>query len=187
MRLAVYLFFPKLYKPIHLNQATNIEPEQKESYLLLARFLRGMFAYTPVAIFSSDNSLLAARTYGRDIYDLIETTKTVANKLLLDERLDHEQIYQSRRETFIREIFIGKDGSFPDYLEGLASLRIQAIRLAEGLELRQSHPELGLHTFQNVSTAIMVLKDLDAFFLEIFHDYRIQRFPDGNRNSIRGS
>lgn len=159
--------------------------EETGPYKKLSRFLKSSHALSVPSVFSSDNSLLSCYTYGVDIYDLIQTTKKVADHLLLDERLDHDLILNSRQISWIKPLFIGKDGSFPDVGKSLGDLRYHSLRLAEGLELRQRNPELGIHTFKNLATASMVLQDLDAFFTEIFHEYR-KRGDENTATNRRG-
>lgn len=167
----LFSHFPQLAEKPEPSELT-VEQEIDENHMDLARFLRSSKSFVTPSIFSSDNSLLSCYTYGVDIYDLIQTTKKVADHLLLDERLDHDLILNSRQISWIKPLFIGKDGSFPDVGKSLGDLRYHSLRLAEGLELRQRNPELGIHTFKNLATASMVLQDLDAFFTEIFHEYR---------------
>lgn len=146
----------------------------------LSKFLKSSYSLSTPSVFSSDNSLLSCFTYGDDIYDLIRYTKEVADRLLLDENIKHDQLLDLRRITMVRSLFIGRDGSFPDVQEMLTELRKHTLRLSEGLELRTRNPELGVYTFKNLPTATMVFEDLDAFYRELYYEYRLQRTNTGN-------
>ena len=148
------------------------EEKENDSFKDLSWFLKSSHSVSFPSVFSSDNNLLSCYTYGDDIYDLIETVKQVADLLLLDKKMSHELIYSKRKLTFIRLLFIGKDGSFPDVTETLTELRLHSLRLSEALELRSKNTNLGIHTFKNIATATQVFNDLDTFYTEIFHGYR---------------
>lgn len=167
MKIMVWWLLDKPPKPESLT-----EKEVSNPFRDLSEFLKSSYSLSFPSVFSSDNNLLTCYTYGDDIYDLIATTKQVSDLLLLDEKMQHELIFSKRKPTFIRLLFIGKDGSFPDVTETLTELRQHALRLAEGLELRTRHSDLGIHTFKNIATATQVFNDLDAFYTEIFHGDR---------------
>lgn len=160
--------------------------EEAGPYKRLSRFLKSSHALSVPSVFSSDNSLLSCTTYGDDIYDLIRHTKNVTDLLLLDEKIDHDQVFNERKISFVRSIFIARDGSFPDVQKTLLELRRHTLRLSEGLELRHRNRDVGIHTVRNLATATRVFTDLDAFYMEVFHEYRLQCTISGDAANRRG-
>lgn len=160
--------------------------EETGPYKKLSSFLKSSHALSVPLVFSSDNSLLSCTTYGDDIYDLIQHTKNVSDLLLLDEKIDHDNVLNERKISFVRSIFIARDGSFPDVQKTLLELRRHTLRLSEGLELRNRNRDLGIHTVRNLATATRVFMDLDAFYMEVFHEYRLQCTTSGDAANRRG-
>lgn len=164
----------------------NYYMENTSPYLELSKFLRSSHAFATPNIFSSDNSQLCCYLYGVDIYDLIKIVKVCADSLLLDEKINFDTILAIRKADFIRQIFIGRAGDFPDIEKTLLELRRHALRLTEGLELRNRNIDLGVHTLQNLAAATFVFKDIEAFYSELYHEYRIQCGRSGSTDN-RGS
>ena len=163
------------------------EPQVKEeifsSYLPIARFLRSASALRHADPFSSNNAHMAAYIYGSNIHDHLDYIDHVADHLLLDRAIDWKPYNERRQLTYIRSSFIDRSGTFSDPEEVFKRFRKEAIRLVEGFELRNKHPGLGLHTYQNSLIARNVIRDIDLFCKEIYHEYR-ERFGSADPDTF---
>ena len=142
-----------------------------ETFKDLTGFLKSSMGGLKASVFSSNNSLKSCYTYG-DIHDNIQLTKETLEALMLDHKFDFEVWQQKRTAVILRTIFISRSGEFPDVEETLQQLRWLTLRLAEGYELRKRNLDLGMYVYQNLYAAEYILKDLDSFFMELFHEYR---------------
>lgn len=172
-------------------------PEQKEKdskveetqtlssdFNSLRSFLTSVDAIKNPNVFSSENSLKAVYSYG-DIYDNIRTVKLALEGLMMDNRLDFDNITKSRDITFLRNVFISKEGDFPDVMETVSALKKETIKLIDGYVLRKQCVHLGIYTLYNLPTVEFILLDLDSFFSELFDDYR-NNYSRHNTVDVRG-
>lgn len=172
MRMLWELFFKEEKEPEEV-----FEPGDEVvlgNFQELRKFLKSSMALATPSVYSSNNSLLSCYSYG-DIYALIQVTNETLEALMLDRKFDFEPWNQKRSPMFIRSIFVTSDGEFPDVAKTLQELRWATLRLAEGYELRRQHLDLGMYVYQNTFTAEFLLNDLDSFFTEIFHEYRVSK------------
>lgn len=183
MRMAWDLLLPEKPKPEPPPVTT--ESETINSYQNLIRFLKSSMALSRPAVFSSNNSLLSCYSYG-DIYDFIRITQETLEALMLDQSYDFESWVQKRTPTLIRSIFVTSNGEFPDVEKTLQELRWVTLRLAEGYEMRKQHLDLGMYVYQNLYAADFLLKDLDSFFTELFHEYRDTKLRQETTDLRRG-
>ena len=162
LRIA-WLLFISLFKK---------EKNQSFSFLNLKTFLKSSKSLSYPSVFSPDLSLLTADVYGDDISEFVINVKLVCDKLLLDELLDSENIIKKKNSNFIKNLFIGKKGDFPNVENNLYQLRNQTMRLIDAYELRNKYPELGIYSFKNLALSALILKDLNDFYMELYRDYR---------------
>lgn len=130
-------------------------------------------------IYSSDKSLIRAIAYGGDISEFTNLVRTVADHLLLDTYHNRDNLMKRRGTVYVRDLFIDSEGKPINPAYGVFYLLEQAKRLADALELRNTRPELGLHTTLNSQTARTVLMDIDEFFKESDSDYEKYRADRG--------
>ena len=173
-------FFPWLEKA----KEVLPEPEKEElsSYLFIAKFLRSAGAFRHTDPFSSNSSHMAIHLYGRNIHDHLEYIAHVADNLLLDKPVDW-QPYTDRQLSYVRSSFIDRYGNFSEPEDVFKQFRKEAIRLIEGFELRILHPGLGVNTYQNSLIARNVIRDIDLFCKEIYHEYR-ERFGSADTDTV---
>lgn len=152
-------------------------PTVKEQ-VYIGELLRRVVPQEYVDIYSSDKSTFSAHVYGGDVLEYASLISQVSNALLTDSSFDHDRLLEKRANMYVRDIFVGSDMKVIDPIAGIMELKKQAIRLSDGLELRDLKPSLGIHTYQNSLTAHMLLRDLDEFFKEsslVYQEYRTLR------------
>lgn len=94
---------------------------------------------------------------------------------MCDELFDHDALMRRRSEGYLRNMFMNRQGELILPLDAMTRFKEAALRLADGLELRNLRPGQGIHVHQNRNTVITVLKDLDSFFMESNIDYKEHR------------
>lgn len=158
-------------KEVSLNN-TTVEDNQNRS---IGNAFRQVMPSDFASIFSSDKSIMRGPAYGGDVIEYANYVSQVADALLLDKPFNHNNLVNNRADVYIRDLFINQFGNPIDPVKGIVELKTQSIRLADGYTLRTLHPNLGVNTYHNTNTAIMVLKDLDVFFKESCLDYQKYR------------
>lgn len=125
---------------------------------------------------------MAIYLYGNNIHEHLDYITHVADNLLLDKPVDWQR-YTDRRLVHLRSSFIDSFGNFsePDYV--FKRFRTEAIRLIEGFELRILHQGLGINTYQNCLISKNVIRDIDLFCKEIYHEYR-ERFGSADPDTF---
>lgn len=152
------------------------EPDPKPDLgVPIGRALRTVTPIDYASTYSSDKSLLRSFVYGGDVNEFTKQVSQLADALLLDKSFNHDWLIDNRSEQYVRDIFTSRNGEFIDPVSAIIGLKGESIRLADGLELRAKHPELGVHTFNNLQTARLILTDIDKFFKESCDGYREYR------------
>lgn len=182
MKTGVALLLSSKDEPVQVEQQ---EPEQEESlpsFLHIAKFLRSASAFRHANPFSSNSSHMATYIYGKNIHEHLDYIAHVADHLLLDKPIDW-QPYTARRLSYVRSSFIDNYGNFSEPEDVFKKFRKESIRLIEGFELRILHPDLGTNTYQNCLIARNVIRDIDLFCKEIYHEYR-ERFGSAHPDQV---
>lgn len=176
LRLVIgYQLFKGFNIPLVEDSPLQINPVVSDyvSHIALSKMLRATLSEEIPNVHSSDNGLLAAHVYGRNIKEYDDNLKHLLACLMLDTLVDHERFAAQRSAVFLKNYFYA-NGVFLDSKSSIKNFREIAIKLTEGYELRRMYPDLGFNTHQNLITTHQVLVDLNEFFTEIYN---------GNRNN----
>ncbi len=157
----------------------SLPQQEVEEEVYISEILRKINPFSYSNIFSSDRSTVEYITYGGDIYEFIDLVNSLNKAVVCDEFFNVDSIMERRGKTYLRNIFTTRKGEIIYPLEAITKLKEAAVRLADGLELRNLNPKASLYFEANRLTAVYVLKDLYTFFKESDIDY------DENR-TLRG-